>query len=456
MIIVWGLLALCVIVIVHEFGHFIAAKLLNIDVESFSVGMGPVLARKQIGQTEFRLSLLPVGGYCGIKGESDFQKAIDTDLDRIHPEPRSFFENPFKRLIIAFAGPFANIVFTVFAFIIIAFAGKTYYSTEPVIILATDVYPEMRSTAKEAGLQTGDYIYLIGKDEIKTFTDLQTAVALHPDETLDFGIIRNGERMTIPVSIAMDKASASGKIGVINWVTPKIKNVEANSTAEKAGLLPFDLIIESNGVEVHHVMELVKTFEDASVAKLKVKRQDQIVDIEIPLEKTKDGSYNLGIEFDYISVTEKADSFFGGIAEGFKQTGELIALTLKTITWFFKGIDVTQAVAGPIRITVMLGETAKTGFAAGFTEGLVTMLNFLALISVSLFIMNLLPIPILDGGIILFAIIEIIRGKGVSPKTMQRVQYIGIFIIGLLFVVALTSDFNYVFGVVKTFFAKAK
>ena len=281
----------------------------------------------------------------------------------------------------------------------------------------------MRSTAKEAGLQTGDYIYLIGKDEIKTFTDLQTAVALHPDETLDFGIIRNGEHMTIPVSIAMDKASASGKIGVINWVTPKIKNVEANSTAEKAGLLPFDLIIESNGVEVHHVMELVKTFEDASVAKLKVKRGDKIVDIEIPLEKTKDGSYNLGIEFDYISVTEKADSFFGGIAEGFKQTGELIALTLKTITWFFKGIDVTQAVAGPIRITVMLGETAKTGFAAGFTEGLVTMLNFLALISVSLFIMNLLPIPILDGGIILFAIIEIIRGKGVSPKTMQRVQY---------------------------------
>ena len=102
----------------------------------------------------------------------------------------------------------------------------------------------------------------------------------------------------------------------------------------------------------------------------------------------------------------------------------------------------------------MLGETAKTGFSAGFTEGLVTMLNFLALISVSLFIMNLLPIPVLDGGIILFAIIEIIRGKGVSPKTMQRVQYIGIFIIGLLFVVALTSDFNYVFRVVKAFFAK--
>ena len=93
MIIVWGLLGLCIIVVVHEFGHFIAAKLLNIDVESFSVGMGPVLARKQIGSTEFRLSLLPVGGYCGIKGESDFQKAIEADLDRIHPEPRSFFEN---------------------------------------------------------------------------------------------------------------------------------------------------------------------------------------------------------------------------------------------------------------------------------------------------------------------------------------------------------------------------
>ncbi len=456
MIVIWGLLGLCVIVVVHEFGHFIAAKLLDIDVETFSVGMGPVLARKQIGKTEFRLSLIPIGGYCGIKGESDVQKAIDSNLTEIHAEPHSFFENPFKRLVIAFAGPFANIVFTVFAFIIIAFAGKTYYSTEPVVILATDIYPEMTSAAKDAGIQTGDYIYSIGKEEISTYSDIQKAVALHPDETLDFKIIRNGEFLTIPVHIAMDKASASGKIGVINLVSPKIKHIEENSIAEKAGLLPFDLIIESNGVEIQHTAGLVKTFEDASSAKLKVKRGEQILDFELPLDKTKDGGYNLGIKFDYVEITEKADSFFGGIAEGFKQTGELIALTLKTITWFFKGIDVTQAVSGPIRITVMLGEAAKTGFAAGFTEGLVTMLNFLSLISVSLFIMNLLPIPVLDGGIILFAIIEIIRGKGVSPKTLQRVQVIGIFIIGLIFVVALTSDFTYIFGVIKSVLAKTK
>jgi len=452
MIIVWGLLGLCVIVIVHEFGHFIAAKLLDIDVESFSVGMGPILARKKIGATEFRLSLIPLGGYCGIKGESDFQKAIDNNLTHIEAEPHSFFENPIKRLIIAFAGPFANIVFAVLAFIIISFAGKTYYSTEPYVILATDIYPEMTSAAKEAGIHTGDYIYSIGDKEIKTFSDIFSTVAVHPDETLDFGIIRDGTKLTIPVHIAMDKASASGKIGVMNWVSPEIMEVAEASVAEIAGLKAHDLIIESNGTEILHTAMLVKTFENKDSAKLKIKRENEIIDIELPLKKADNGDYNLGISFNYIKIEEKASSFTDGIADGFKQTGELIALTLKTVTWFFKGIDVSQAVSGPIRITVMLGEAAKTGFSQGFTEGLVTVLNFLSLISVSLFIMNLLPIPVLDGGIILFAIIEIFRGKGVSPKTMQKVQIVGICIIAVLFITALTSDLHYVSGNIKSFF----
>ncbi|NLK46405.1 MAG: RIP metalloprotease RseP [Treponema sp.] len=456
MIIVFGLLGLCVIVVVHEFGHFVAAKLLNIEVESFSIGMGPILARKKIGTTEFRLSLIPFGGYCGIKGEADFKKAIENNLPEIEAEPHSFFENPFKRLAIAFAGPFANIVFTVIAFIIIAFVGKTYYSTEPFVLLVTDIYPEISSAAKDAGIQSGDYIFSIGDKKIENFSDIYSTVAIHPDETLNFGILRNGEKLYIPVNIAMDKATASGKIGVMNWVTPEIVNVAEGSAADKAGLKIHDVIIESNAVEIKHTAGLVKSFDGKSSALLKVKRNNEIIETELALDKTKDGNYNLGIEFNYLTFEEKASSFWGGIAAGFTQTGELIALTLKTITWFFKGIDVTQAISGPIRITVMLGDAAKTGFSEGFREGLVIFLNFLSLISVSLFIMNLLPIPVFDGGIILFAIIEIIRGKGVSPKTMEKIQVVGIFIIGLLFVIAITSDLQYVFGQAKSFITGLK
>ena len=112
----------------------------------------------------------------------------------------------------------------------------------------------------------------------------------------------------------------------------------------------------------------------------------------------------------------------------------------------FKGVDVTQAVSGPVRITVMLGDTVQTGFKAGFRAGLTSTLNFLALISISLFIMNLLPIPILDGGLILFALIETIIRRPVHPKVMYYTQFIGIAFIVVLFGIALFSDARYLFS----------
>ena len=109
----------------------------------------------------------------------------------------------------------------------------------------------------------------------------------------------------------------------------------------------------------------------------------------------------------------------------------------------FKGIDVTKAVSGPLRITVMLGDSAKDGFSAGFKEGVVTVLQFLSVISISLFIMNLLPIPILDGGLIVFALIEAIFKKGISPKIQYYIQFVGIAILLILFAVALFGDVSF-------------
>lgn len=122
-----------------------------------------------------------------------------------------------------------------------------------------------------------------------------------------------------------------------------------------------------------------------------------------------------------------------------------MALTFKSIGLLFKGVDVTQAVSGPVRITIMLGDTVQSGFDAGVRSGLASTLNFLALISISLFIMNLLPIPILDGGLILFALIQILIRRSVHPKVMYYTQFIGIGFIIILFGIALFSDARYVF-----------
>ena len=137
--------------------------------------------------------------------------------------------------------------------------------------------------------------------------------------------------------------------------------------------------------------------------------------------------------------------FFGSIKQGFLETVETIGLTFKSIGLLFKGVDFTSAVSGPIRITQMIGETAQAGFSAGFSTGIVAVLNFLALISISLFIMNLLPIPILDGGLILFALIEAISRKKIHPKVLYYVQFIGLAFIVVLFCIAMFSDFKYFF-----------
>ena len=129
MTIVWGILCLGLIVFVHELGHFIAARLCGVKVESFSIGMGPVLAHKTIGETDYRLSLLPFGGYCGMKGEQGFRDALEQNLPAIPKEEGSFYGvHPLKRAIIAFSGPAMNLVFAAISLSIIAMTGYTFYA----------------------------------------------------------------------------------------------------------------------------------------------------------------------------------------------------------------------------------------------------------------------------------------------------------------------------------------
>ncbi len=380
MIVVYGLLILCLIVTIHELGHLFAALISGVTVESFSVGMGPVILHKTIRNIDWRLSLLPLGGYCAMKGEKDFQNACDAGLNHIEAEKGSMYAvHPFKRAFIGFAGPMANLVFAFAAYSIIAMTGYTYYTSNNTITLANEVYPEMHSAAADAGLITGDKITKINGTIIDEFSDIYEIVSIHPDEDLKVEVIRNksndnpslstsGDTETIlfTVHTDMDTSTGQGKIGVIS----DPESFEAREA--------------------------------------------------------------------------KRYSFFPALYQGFKETGKGIALTIKGISILFKGVDVTEAVSGPARITTMLGSTVKYGFEAGIRNGIVSVLQFMAIISISLFFMNLLPIPILDGSLVLFSLIEGIFRIEISPKIKNKVQYIGLVFIAALFLLALAGDARYI------------
>lgn len=457
MTVIYGLLGLSVIIFIHELGHFFVARFFGVHVESFSIGMGPVLLHKTVKGTDYRLSLIPFGGYCGMKGEKDFQTAMENKLDRIPAEKDSFYGvHPLKRIAIAFAGPFANVILAVAALSVVAMIGYDYYTSPNKIILASESYPDSPLSAAEAGLHTGDRITAINGKRIEYFSDIVEAVSLAARKTLHVEADRNGTAMTFTLVPELDKSTGAGKIGVLNWLDPVIESAAENSPAFNAGLQNGDRIIEADGKTVRNTVDLYEILKNLREADISVERDSRVFQAHLSLasqdeqsaqksaERENSGNENLvsGISWQAIKVHTKTYPFFPALIQGARETFKMVSVTAQSIALLFKGIDLKQAVSGPIGITVLLGETAKEGFSAGFSVGIVTVCNFLAVISISLFLMNLLPVPVLDGGLILVAFIELVRRKSIKPKTLYAIQIAGICFIVLIFLLGMFADIN--------------
>jgi regulator of sigma E protease len=208
-----GLLCLMFLVLFHELGHFVAAKIFGVKVESFSIGFGPVLLHKKIKGTDYRLSLFPLGGYCGMKGEKDFQKAVEEKLPEIQAEKDSLYGvHPAKRALIGFSGPLFNFIFAIFAFTTINLIGFDYYTYSNKIILPDETYENASSAARDAGLLSGDEIIQIENKEISEFSQIIEQISIRPDEDIKIKVLRDGQILEFTVHSDMDKSEGSG-----NW-----------------------------------------------------------------------------------------------------------------------------------------------------------------------------------------------------------------------------------------------
>lgn len=364
--IIFGLLILNIIVFIHELGHFIFAKIFGVKVLSFSIGMGPILFHKTINNTDYRISLLPLGGYCGMEGEEDFKNAIENNLSSFPKNKNSLYGiHPIKRAVIAFAGPFFNLILAIFAYTIICMTPL-----DQVILSNKIIIPDssVESVARNAGLKTGDKIIQIDNKKIESFDQIYEYVSLRPKTKMLIYVERDSQTLTFEVTTSLDKTQGTGLLGVMGDINSKT---------------------------------IIKT---------------------------------------------KTYPFFIAIIKGTEKMFEMISKTFQRFKLLFTGVDLTNVVSGPARITSILGDTVTEGFNYGFTLGLCATLELVALISISLGIMNLLPIPILDGGIILFALIHLIFKKEISPKTQYNIQKIGLIILIILFIIGTTGDIRYFFS----------
>ncbi len=427
------LIGLAALIFVHELGHFLAARRCGVVVEKFSIGFGKKIFGTTRGETEYIVAAIPLGGYVKMKGE---------ELDEETNEEGSFSAAPpSHRLLIAFAGPLFNILFALAIYIFVYMVGVEALS--PVIGTVKE-----NSPAQVAGLQTGDQVVAVEGKSIRLWDELQNKVYHSPGKELDFQVERqSGQIVNIKITpIAeeiKDPFGDSRQVGLIG-ITPLVNTItyiKKGSAAEKAGLQLNDRVMAVGNTPIFGWTDLRPAAVDEPGVPLVFKIRRNGTEILVPLTTTpkivKDGKDKelkigeIGIGMSGKMVLEQY-GLLGSIVRSIKETWKMTSLIAISVQKMIFGSIPADQIGGPILIFQIYGEQAEQGFSE--------FISLTALLSINLGLINLLPIPILDGGHIFFFLIEMIKGRPVSEMNRERAQQVGLFMLISLMVFAFYND----------------
>jgi regulator of sigma E protease len=432
--IILGLIGLGIVVFFHEMGHFLAARLVGIDVDAFCLGWGKTIWHHKWGKVEYRVALFPVGGYCKMHGEDD-------DNTGEHEKGSYYAASPWRRIIVCLAGPVFNILFAILLLSLVYGIGFEAATLENRIVLASDIDGNSSYPANAAGLKTGDWITAVNGKPCSNYQDVQEQIVINPEKRLNLSVRRDGKDLTLFITPNLDKSSGAGKIGVYFWTDPVLSEVSPDSPAARAGLQAGDRLISANGTSLPYTAELNKILAaKPALLELVYERNGQNFQTELKPSYDEKSGVNLGMGYQVLHYHTPHYSIFGAIAKGATETWSEFWISLRSLALLFKGINFTTAVSGPVRITYLLGDTATEGFSVSLGAGFLSIAEFLALISVALGLTNLLPLPILDGGSVVIFLIEGIVRRPLPRKALYAIQAVGVVLIFGIMAVALFGD----------------
>ncbi len=417
------LVVLGIIVLVHELGHYVAARLMKIRVEVFSFGFGKRLFGRKIGDTDFRVSLVPIGGYVRMAGEEDFDPA--------HPAPDQFMaKNRAQKIFTLLMGPLMNLVLALLLITGVNMSGVEVdaYKLDPPAI----GYIVKGSPAEKAGLRPGDMLLAINNRKTPTWKEVEITIGTNPKESLKLDFLRAGAARTTRLDVGSSSRYEIGYAGFY-WPLPaEIDRVSPGYPAAQAGLRPGDRITAVDGHPVATYFELADIIHAAPGKELQLDVQRVGESFSTRLTPVAENGIGL-IGFNVrIATTRVQYGLVAAVRNSFKEAGRLIRLTFDAFRKIAQRKMSVRSFSGPIEIARVSQQALESGFANFFM--------LIAFISLQLGIVNLFPIPGLDGGHLLIFSIEAVIRRDLNQRLKNILLYAGFaFLLALMAFVVLND-----------------
>jgi regulator of sigma E protease len=415
------ILVLGFLIFAHESGHFFVAKFFRVRVLVFSFGFGKRLFGFRKGDTDYRVSLIPLGGYVRMAG--------DSPEENVPGNPDEFLSKPkWQRFLILFAGPFMNILIAVTFIAALAMVGTEQFVTKAII---GEVLPN--KAAAKAGLRPGDRIVSMKGEAVQEFDDLRMIVSMNSGTALPVIYERNGVRHTTTLTPEREESDFGpvGRAGITPLVEPLVGRVRPDSAAAAAGIRAGDRILSINGKPVKDLFADFATAADAAKTKpvqITVQRGSSTVAATLAAPENADDTTR-GI----IPPTKLLKlGLFPALQYSVQENWRMLKLAMSALGRLFRPEGSVKELSGPINIARISGEMLRRGW--------VPVIGLMAMISLQLGVMNLLPIPVLDGGHIMILLIEGIARRDLSLRVKERIQQLGFAVLATLMIVVLYND----------------
>jgi len=425
----WYLVLIGVMILIHELGHYWAARIFDVKVETFSFGFGPRLFGFRRGETDFRFSLILFGGYVKMTGEQPGDESA--------ADPRSFQAHPrWQRMCIAFAGPAINVVLAVvlLAGLFMAEFPRVPTPTNPIVGY---VLPD--GAAYKAGIREGDKVIQVDDTNSPTWENIAIKEISSAGRPIEVWVLRSGERMHFSIVPTLDEKQGIGYAGWMQETEVQVAGyVTGIDIAEKAGLKKGDILVSVDGKPIRSTSslhEVISTAQGKPVQLVFARGGENHNVSVVPVQREVDGQQRWMIG---VALEPRVDIVKLSLPAALAESGRQNLQSAKLIFKFLEGIVErrmsAKSLEGPIRIAQLSGNAAR--------EGAATFLGLMSAVSLNLAIFNLLPIPILDGGVILLLLVEMLLRRDLDLKVKETVVKVGFVFLMAVVVFVIYNDIS--------------